>query len=944
MDVNGTRFHLRFGLRDWAPLLKRSASLVWSDGDSCVELESEIPRYSRPGLDSGLSLAQRRAAASDRYGNIFFIDDARQAVRVLPKGDLGFDYFRVEWLSNQNAEESRGGDFSPLPESITATTPRLVALAITDQHFMVVGTIDPAGLLVFDLVKGGPPQWFRWPCKTPITPSDITAIPSGGVAILDIENELGPRYYLLDRYFRVRATRDETQSVFNPAPPTGTTPAWSGDAGIGTADPFTLPIIDPIALIGLPDCSVLVLSSPINEPASRVSWVKDGVLLGQVVLQGPLLDRLVEPVLRAYTFAFLPDKRENETHRGILYLADTSGIQVFGFELAARPPRETPLGLRPALFELSLLPEVFPLRGFSGKALVVSEDTVRYHAGARFLPITAWPRIRYVRQASLRIDELDGKQPGCVWHRLLLDAYIPSDCTVEVHSRAAEDHASLQSMKWNREPALYRRREGSELGLTVTRTTESNASCTYQTWELLFQQTVGRYLELELTLRGNGRCSPRVRAVRVYYPRLSYLRRYLPEVYRLESSSAHFLERFLANFEGLLTTMEGRVESSSALFDARTAPEEFLPWLGGWLGASIDETWDEHRKRLFLQNAYLLYRRRGTRAALVAAVRLATDPCPDESVFAELKGQGNVPRRHVGREIRVVENRELRAFPAVSLGLPQGPLLPRRVPQTQIWNLQHGANQLHERFRHFVFERHAQSHESYGDLATLERVNTLWESAYGVWSEITFPPLCPDHEAIRADWRAFTRTGLGFTYAEVTADDTPAYRTFLTRIYRSFDELRAAHALPVDSGPRAFDQLELPSKLPEQEVALKDWIGFVSRTIPIAETAHRFLLLIPTEPGESEEARTRRKQAVAAVVNRERPAHTQFDVYLYWDLFQVGTARVGLDTVLGEGSRYIGIVLGTSFVGDGSLVPTHMTELSTVSPRRSLGSDATYEA
>jgi hypothetical protein len=46
------------------------------------------------------------------------------------------------------------------------------------------------------------------------------------------------------------------------------------------------------------------------------------------------------------------------------------------------------------------------------------------------------------------------------------------------------------------------------------------------------------------------------------------------------------------------------------------------------------------------------------------------------------------------------------------------------------------------------------------------------------------------------------------------------------------------------------------------------------------------------------------------VVEVERPAHTLVDVQPYWAAFRVGEARVGLETIVGEGGRYVDVVLG----------------------------------
>jgi hypothetical protein len=56
----------------------------------------------------------------------------------------------------------------------------------------------------------------------------------------------------------------------------------------------------------------------------------------------------------------------------------------------------------------------------------------------------------------------------------------------------------------------------------------------------------------------------------------------------------------------------------------------------------------------------------------------------------------------------------------------------------------------------------------------------------------------------------------------------------------------------------------------------------------------------------------------------EKPAHASFDVKLYWGMFRVGEARVALDTLLGVGSRSVGLVLdrGVSVLGAAHLAYT----------------------
>ena len=98
---------------------------------------------------------------------------------------------------------------------------------------------------------------------------------------------------------------------------------------------------------------------------------------------------------------------------------------------------------------------------------------------------------------------------------------------------------------------------------------------------------------------------------------------------------------------------------------------------------------------------------------------------------------------------------------------------------------------------------------------------------------------------------------------------------------------------------------------------------FVAFALPVRRNAHRFTVLVPTQLNESQARRDAKLRIVEGVVRREKPAHTEFDVKLFWAHFQVGGARIGIDTVVGEGSRYSALVLGRDFLGRSMLETSH---------------------
>ncbi len=307
-----------------------------------------------------------------------------------------------------------------------------------------------------------------------------------------------------------------------------------------------------------------------------------------------------------------PSGQRNNT----LYVVAANGDQAWAFTAAYDTDQLT---LRP-------LPEFYPMRLFGGRAIVRGTKQVYYDSQDRFVPLVIQRRPRYVDEATFFTKVFDGGEPDCTWHKLALDAAIPSDTHVTIYSRAHNDRDYIEIQDWNRESGPYRRGNGTELPWTPM-------PAGLDTWELLFQKASGQYMQLKFVLSGNGRLTPRIRAMRAYYPRFSYLQNYLPSAYREDQNSASFVERFLANIEGFYTSIEDRVGTVQALLDACSAPPEALDWLANWFGVALDPAWSDTKRRLFLRHAAAFFEARGTLPGLMMALRLALEDCADPSVF-----------------------------------------------------------------------------------------------------------------------------------------------------------------------------------------------------------------------------------------------------------------------------------------------------------------------
>jgi phage tail-like protein len=226
------------------------------------------------------------------------------------------------------------------------------------------------------------------------------------------------------------------------------------------------------------------------------------------------------------------------------------------------------------------------------------------------------------------------------WHRLefeFVNQRLPENAAIEVSYYSSDDMVLR-----NLVDAII-----DESGQSVRQRIDDLESLLSPYWEteqnvlkaMLFRKSAeGRFLWLKLSVTTFDPAEkPSIKSMKVYYPRLSYLR-YLPAVYQEDPVSRDFLERFLSLFETIFYDLELNILSLFQYFNPETTMKKFLPWLAGWLNMSFEEAWKEQTKRNLIQNAMELYKKKGTPGGIADFIELVVGQRPiiyENALFAE---------------------------------------------------------------------------------------------------------------------------------------------------------------------------------------------------------------------------------------------------------------------------------------------------------------------
>jgi len=967
MDANGTRYHLLLGQADWsrcrtaggAPAFVDPTRVYWNEPRNEVTLWPETFRFPPQRGAIPLAIDDRRGAARDRFGNWYWIASDESSIQVFSSGSRVISTF---WPPETAPERPRDDGGFRARDVATLRPCTLRGLAVTEDHYLVAGAIDTegpgrGGIVVIDLYSGGPARRRDWPVA--FVPFDLTPRVGGGVWILDRKNR---RVWEVDRHFeivsRVPAVGAVDTSGFSSADghePTGVVRRDSVRVQEGWLVPGTGDVVG-VAALPRDDDGVLVLMQDETTGTSSIQWLADGAGRGPAVSTTIPVPDGPPIALDGYDFALgAREDDDPDPWVGRLYVVVKNGNQsyAYGVEL-----RATSLVLHP-------LAEYYPMRNFGGRALVVDTDrSPWYDSGKQWVPLVLQNRPRYAETGEIWTHVLDGREPGCVWHRLLLDACIPPGTSIDVYTRAADDWRAItlaewlsdddrvvlaasadgdtideaDLVPWRPEPNPYLRGDGSELPFIA-----SPSGSDRGTWELLFQSARGRYLQIKLVLNGDGRSTPRLRALRAWYPRFSYLTHYLPAVYSDQPQSASFVDRFLANVEGIFTAIEDRIAAAQLLFDITTAPSEALDWLGKWFGVAMDPLWEDARRRLFLRHAMEFFQARGTIRGLQMALRLALDECVDDRVF-------EAPTAPQATPIRIIERFRARRTPPALLGDVRVAVPgPQRVGVALRWTPQLGGADLNRRYREaskldasvkFPIVA-AGAPDGWSDFAQqtlgfVPQVGGAERAQWQKWLRVYFQSSVTALRANQGSSVTFDSMQLPLDEPTSAAADTwtafltkspnrerSLWQDFLARRYRTVAALNAAWR----THWTAFARVSLPDVVPIDGAPLVDWFQFEGIVIAMQATAHRFTVMLPVRPNERIDTPTQQRRLALAktVLDLEKPAHTVYDMRFYWAMFRLGEARLGDDTLIGLGSRapeLMGpMILGSGYLAESFLAP-----------------------
>jgi phage tail-like protein len=215
--------------------------------------------------------------------------------------------------------------------------------------------------------------------------------------------------------------------------------------------------------------------------------------------------------------------------------------------------------------------------------------------------LLARPRVTRLPRSGVFISEqLDGEIAASQWHRITLEASIPSAGRILIQtftSDRAISETELADVTWSA-PALFTKADSERF------------------FEVLIQSHKGRYLRIRMEFFGDGYTTPTIESVQVYGQRASSLK-YLPPPYKQDPESEYFLDRWLSYFDTVFDETRFLMADFTRYLDPAGVPAgDYLDWLGSWFDWTFLAQWPSHLRREMIARSMEYFKLRGTLSGL----------------------------------------------------------------------------------------------------------------------------------------------------------------------------------------------------------------------------------------------------------------------------------------------------------------------------------------
>lgn len=223
--------------------------------------------------------------------------------------------------------------------------------------------------------------------------------------------------------------------------------------------------------------------------------------------------------------------------------------------------------------------------------------------------------------SSCFFKAIDGAEEQCLWGRLHLDYEMAGAAVAAVRVVASDSRV----IEWEEEEIFIDDfLERPDITEIQKEEIFKGSGCVYaeNKKEVLLYSLKGRYLWLEICIKGGEEVQGRISSIKIYQKGDTFIDTF-PEIYRERND---FFHRYLTIFSSIYNEFQDKIEQMPKLFHIDSTPKELLPLLAGWLGIDVQGDFlSEEQLRTLVKEAYQLNKGKGTRKTLQRVAEITAD-------------------------------------------------------------------------------------------------------------------------------------------------------------------------------------------------------------------------------------------------------------------------------------------------------------------------------